>query len=185
MQLDQLLYQAILEEFGHGILLVTPDHQQVYANTQARNICQNLSPSSPGSPSIPSLVRYACKCLLQTQASSQGKRVVVDHSLSPQQLVTVRITARWLEVPKASAQSPEGPYILVILESSIPPEASVIRAVQPDYGFTPREAEVWSLARAGHTYREVAQRLFISLNTVKKHMKSALAKERSFSELVC
>ncbi|MBD2099423.1 helix-turn-helix transcriptional regulator [Leptolyngbya sp. FACHB-261] len=186
MDLDQLLYQAILEEFGHGVLIITPDNHLVYSNRQAHNICQQLASNDPHTPSIPKLVWYACECLIRAQADSPGKRVIVDYSISPDQKVTVRITARWLEVASAHSQNPtqghKGQHVLVILESSVPLDAEVIRAVRPDYGFTPREAEVWSQAKAGKTYRQIAEELYISLNTVKKHMKSALSKERCLEE---
>ena len=46
------------------------------------------------------------------------------------------------------------------------------------YGLTPREAEVWLLRRANRPCKEIAVDLRISLNTVKKHMKSILAKQK-------
>jgi DNA-binding CsgD family transcriptional regulator len=45
------------------------------------------------------------------------------------------------------------------------------------YGLTPREAEIWLLRRANYSYKEIADRLFITLNTVKKHMKNIYAKQ--------
>ena len=44
------------------------------------------------------------------------------------------------------------------------------------YGLSGREGEVWQLRQAGCTYGEVAQRLFISVNTVKKHVRNIRAK---------
>ena len=46
------------------------------------------------------------------------------------------------------------------------------------YSLTPREADVWQLRQQGATYQEIAQELFISVNTVKKHLKSILAKQQ-------
>jgi DNA-binding CsgD family transcriptional regulator len=47
------------------------------------------------------------------------------------------------------------------------------------YGLTPRQAEVWLLRRANYTYKEIAAELYISLNTVKKHMKDIQAKRET------
>ena len=44
------------------------------------------------------------------------------------------------------------------------------------HGLTPREYEVLSLLFEGLTYREVGQRLFIGLNTVKSYQKSLFSK---------
>ncbi len=178
---NSLLYQAILEGFNHGVLIVTQHNRLVYANSLARQICQGLAPNSAQVRSLPDLVWYACQCLVRAQADYQGKRVIVDYNVAPAQKVTIRITARWLEAKADATAAPEEASILVILESSMPVDSAIIWAAPPEYGFTPREAEVWSLARAGHTYRQIAQQLFISLNTVKKHMKNALAKEQSRS----
>ncbi|NEO62582.1 MAG: winged helix-turn-helix transcriptional regulator, partial [Moorea sp. SIO4G2] len=35
-----------------------------------------------------------------------------------------------------------------------------------------------SLKKANFTYREIAQQLFISINTVKKHLKNIYAKQK-------
>jgi DNA-binding NarL/FixJ family response regulator len=37
------------------------------------------------------------------------------------------------------------------------------------WGLTPRQGEVWWLRQCGCSYGEIAQRLFISVNTVKRH----------------
>jgi len=47
------------------------------------------------------------------------------------------------------------------------------------YGFTDREQDVWLLHRRKYTYKEIAKRLGITPNTVKKHIKSILAKQRA------
>ncbi|TVP67903.1 MAG: hypothetical protein EA342_07410 [Leptolyngbya sp. LCM1.Bin17] len=37
------------------------------------------------------------------------------------------------------------------------------------WGLTPRQGEVWWLRQCGCSYGEIAKRLFISVNTVKRH----------------
>ncbi|MCA9877055.1 MAG: tetratricopeptide repeat protein [Thermomicrobiales bacterium] len=44
------------------------------------------------------------------------------------------------------------------------------------FGLTPREAEILKLVAAGHANREIAERLFISVPTVKRHMSTILSK---------
>jgi DNA-binding CsgD family transcriptional regulator len=46
------------------------------------------------------------------------------------------------------------------------------------YDLTPREAEVWLLRRAHYSYKEIAAKLYITVNTVKKHLKSVYAKQQ-------
>ncbi|WP_063711906.1 helix-turn-helix transcriptional regulator [Nocardia sp. BMG111209] len=49
------------------------------------------------------------------------------------------------------------------------------RAAQSTWQLTPREWEVADLAARGLTNRQIAQRLFIGVDTVKKHLSRALA----------
>jgi len=51
------------------------------------------------------------------------------------------------------------------------------------YGLTPREAEVWSLHQAKLSYKEIAKNLYITVNTVKKHIKNIYSKQQSCWEL--
>src|SRR5690606_17304339 len=43
-------------------------------------------------------------------------------------------------------------------------------------GLTPREREVAELAGAGHTNREIAEKLAVSVSTVKKHLSATMRK---------
>lgn len=45
---------------------------------------------------------------------------------------------------------------------------------------TPRQTEIWKLKRSGHSYAAIAQHLFISTNTVKKHLKDIVTKKEFF-----
>jgi len=48
------------------------------------------------------------------------------------------------------------------------------------YGLTPRESEVWLLYRANYSRKEIAAELFISIDTVKKHLKNIKTKQDKF-----
>jgi DNA-binding NarL/FixJ family response regulator len=43
-------------------------------------------------------------------------------------------------------------------------------------GLTPRENEVLILVAKGYTYREIAEKLFLSVKTVQNHVQNILAK---------
>ncbi len=51
-----------------------------------------------------------------------------------------------------------------------------IQADVQKYGLTSREAAVWFFRQSNYSYKEIANKLFISVNTVKKHMKNIYAK---------
>ena len=50
------------------------------------------------------------------------------------------------------------------------------------YGLTPREVDVWELRLHNLSYGEISNTLYITENTVKKHVKSILAKQRSYGD---
>ena len=50
------------------------------------------------------------------------------------------------------------------------------------YGLTEREAEVWALKLRGKEYSEISDTLWISQNTVKKHVKNIRSKQRSYQD---
>jgi DNA-binding CsgD family transcriptional regulator len=56
------------------------------------------------------------------------------------------------------------------------PGRAPVPVVLAALGITPREVEVLALVAAGHSNREVAQRLFLSLRTVEKHVERVLMK---------
>ena len=52
----------------------------------------------------------------------------------------------------------------------------IVSAVPIDIGISPRETEILRLIAAGHSNQEIADSLFLSLNTVKKHTSALLRK---------
>jgi NarL family two-component system response regulator LiaR len=53
---------------------------------------------------------------------------------------------------------------------------SAVRISPADLGISPRESEVLHLIAAGHSNQEIADRLFLSLNTIKKHTSTLFRK---------
>lgn len=66
---------------------------------------------------------------------------------------TERVVVREVPVPTSA---PAGPFV---------PDETRREAL----GITPREMEILSLIAAGHSNREIAEKLFVSENTVKTH----------------
>src|ERR1051325_6959206 len=57
-----------------------------------------------------------------------------------------------------------------------PAEASGMLASACEIGISPREQQVLQLIAAGHSNQEIADQLFLSLNTVKKHTSTLFRK---------
>lgn len=83
-----------------------------------------------------------------------------------------------VEFKKISGQRRSVEVAGVILE----PLYTDIQADVQKYGLTCREAEVWFLHRNKYSYKEIADKLFVTINTVKKHMKNIYAKHYTYTE---
>ncbi|NEQ44092.1 MAG: helix-turn-helix transcriptional regulator [Leptolyngbya sp. SIOISBB] len=87
------------------------------------------------------------------------------------------VHASWVK-PKPAQPA----YILITVEDSQQIAQEILRDEGRAWRLTPREQEVWLLSRQGHTYGQMAEQLCITLNTVKKHMRSIHAKRRAVQD---
>ena len=60
---------------------------------------------------------------------------------------------------------------------------SIAIADAKKYNLTDREMEVWLLRRANLSYREIANQLYITINTVKKHLKNIYVKQQDINNM--
>ncbi|MGB3135452.1 MAG: helix-turn-helix transcriptional regulator, partial [Nodosilinea sp.] len=89
----------------------------------------------------------------------------------------IRARVQWLDFPAAPSS-----YLLVSLENKTRSahSSALLEAVQ--YSLTPREQAVWVLRRANCSYEDIAKELYITVNTVKRHLKNIYAKRREVTE---
>ncbi len=173
IQSDSVLLKGVIESFLDGILLVTEQGEWVQANTQARQICEQLTPNQSQPNSLPKEIWDVCQALIESRSWYPEQPVIIDSEITTSKSTTLRIRARWLNLDTISS-----PCILVILENQDHSLQSLIPEVDK-YGLTPRETEVWLRRKANYTCKEIAAELYISINTVKKHMKNIRAKQAS------
>jgi DNA-binding CsgD family transcriptional regulator len=171
--------QVVLENLPDGILLLTETGQPVYANLSAQKICGQLNPDTVDLK-IPLEIWHACQLVkhdrwpLSDQSTMLTSEIWVNQS---NQSTRFRIRVQWLP----GQQSPN--YFLVNLENC--QQANRERAISESnqYGLTDREAEVWILRRSGYSYQAIADQLYITANTVKKHCKNIHAKQKVYLDV--
>ena len=173
--LQAALLKGILESYVDGILILTAQGEWVQANDYARHICiqlrMNQSPAQFNR--IPQPIWQVCEALIESQSIDSDQPVIIESEITKAQFPTLRIRARWFRLAAI-----DRPYLLVILEDRRQSTHYLALTEADQYGLTPRESEIWLLRRANRTCKEIAAELFISLNTVKKHMKNILAKQK-------
>jgi DNA-binding CsgD family transcriptional regulator len=163
--------QGIVESLMDGIMILSDRGEVIHANGYARQLCrQMLSAETVHSPLPPQLWR-SCEALLESREMLPDQLVVIEDEIRIGESGTIRVRVRWLEEKRL-----DRPYLLVALEDQV--QSAQYRAIAEarKYGLTDRETDVWQLRRAGRTYKEIAAALYISEDTVKKHLKNIHAK---------
>ena len=165
-------FQGLIEGFIDGVLILTQQGQWINANNNARKICHILAPKPSQANSIPEEIWDVCQTLMESRSFYPNQPVIIESEVRTQQLRALRIRARWLDLEAFSE-----PCLLVILEDRYQSMQRTVIAESKQYGLTPRESEVWLLRRLDYTFQSIADQLFISLNTVKKHMRNIRTKQ--------
>ena len=164
------LLRAVVETWIDGILILTQQGQWVEANEAARDICAQLSQQQEQPSLVPVVIWKICQELIHSRTTFSQQPIVLESEILVEGSV-LRVRVQWF-----SLEETDRAYLMVILEDRHQSNLNRAIAEVDQYHLSPREAEVWLLYRTGHTYKAIAKELFISLDTVKKHLKSIRVK---------
>jgi DNA-binding CsgD family transcriptional regulator len=167
------LLRSVVESWIDGILILTDQGQWVEANEAARQICHQLSQSQSHATLVPETIWKICQELIHSRQAYPHRPVILESEIAVAELV-LRVRVRWF-----AAEETDRPYLMVILEDRLQSNLQRAIAEVDQFHLSPREAEVWLLYRTEYSYKAIAQALYISLDTVKKHLRSARAKQRA------
>jgi DNA-binding CsgD family transcriptional regulator len=175
------LLQAVIEGFMDGILIVSPKGEILEANSRARELCQHLS--TPGQ-TLPNSIWQVCEALIESQKLFPGQRIMPEAEGIIGD-VNLRIRVRWLNQNREDQDHlcQEFSCLIVTLEDRQQTLHDLAIADTQKYDLTTREAEIWQMRLQGHSYQAIASELYITQNTVKKHVKNILAKRRENDEV--
>ena len=168
------MLEAVLEGFIDGVLILNQQGGIVHANDSARRICQQLEEGASSVNSIPQAIWRVCESLIESSDLFNDNKLIIESEINWDNSATFRIRTRWLDLKES-----EQPYLLVTLEDRLQSTQNAALTDVKKYGLTHREAQVWLLRQAKHSYKEIAAQLYITINTVKKHMKNIYAKQQS------
>lgn len=173
---DNMLLQSVLEGITDGILILSDRGEWIYHNYYAHCICQQLNQSSESDsavmPRVPEAIWQTCKALIESRDLYADQPVVMESEIAPTQSNTYRIRVRWLTL-----DDPKHPYLAVLLEDRWQSSRNRALAEAILYDLSPRQTEVWLLRSAGFTYQQIAIELYVTLNTVKRHLRDIRVKQ--------
>jgi DNA-binding CsgD family transcriptional regulator len=167
------LLQAIVEGFVDGVLILSETGEWIHANECARRVCHLLSSERPDNNLVPQPIWQICESLIDSRELFPEQKLIIEAEIDGNNADVLRVRVRWLEL-----DDNHSPYLLVTLEDRNQSTHNTAIAEAKKYDLTPREAEVWMLRRANYSYKEIAAKLFITVNTVKKHLKNVYAKQQ-------
>lgn len=171
------LLQAIIEGFVDGVLILTQAGDWVHANERAGRICHKLCQAQSQNKSqeklVPQQIWHICQSLIDSRDIFPDQNLIIEDEIDTDDANTFRLRARWFAFEETSQ-----PYILVTMEDRLQSTQNAAFAEIKKFGLTSREAEVWILRRANYSYKEIAAKLYITHNTVKKHLKNIYAKQQ-------
>ncbi|HIK18074.1 MAG TPA: helix-turn-helix transcriptional regulator [Leptolyngbyaceae cyanobacterium M33_DOE_097] len=167
--------QSILmaEEGILGMVVLTETREVVDIDLGAQRIFNQIKTVSAQSERIPEEVWCVAQALIESRAIFPEHNWQIEFKFAASTALALRVQARWLVAPG------DHPYVVLLfleVKQSLR-ERALCEARKCN--LTARELEVWLLFQANHTYRQIADKLYITLNTVKKHMKNIHAKRRS------
>lgn len=189
-----MLFETMLDQLfpSQGLLLLSRSGQVVQSSPKARALCQALQIGTDSMPqksgpksgsksgqrcqdlwALPAQIRALCKSMLDSRNEFPTQRLQLHDEIDIDGEGCIHLNGEWVDWGEA-----EPTYLLITLENLA--ELSVQRATfdAHRYQLTARETDVWQLALQGLSYGDIADRLFVSLNTVKRHMKSIYEKRR-------
>jgi DNA-binding CsgD family transcriptional regulator len=152
-----LFQTSILQTYADGILLLTQEGKTVYFNETATLILKQVDCSLKELWAI-------CQSFLQTADSD----TIDEFELKP-----LRVRMRWL-----TCELLKIPCLLVILIDQNQTMQNLAIAQAKQLKLTPCETKVYALHRAHYSSSEIAKELFISVNTVKKHLRNIRQKQQ-------
>lgn len=167
--------QEIITELIDGILIVTEEGELIYANEGGRRVLESLN--SDRSHRLPHEIWHICQSLIRSRSLFPSQHWLIGSEILTDSAMTLHVRARWLNLDTI-----EQNCLLLTVEDQYQAIKNLAFEEAQKYGLTPREREIWLLHRSNSTYKEIATTLNITPNTVKKHMRSIHAKQKSLED---
>lgn len=165
---DFSILRAALEGLQDGFVIADQTGEIKKINAPAQRICDLLSAVNN---TLPAEVWRVCQAALKNQDVLSFQKVGLDAEIILPDQGAVRIRVQNIQLAQT-------PYLMVVLEDRQQTIRNKARSDAALFGLTKRETEVWQMRLHGADYSEISTTLWISANTVKKHIKNILAKQR-------
>jgi DNA-binding CsgD family transcriptional regulator len=179
-----LRYRASVEPMANsapGVLTLDRNGRVLSHTPSAARLLSELRTLDPPRTGLPVAIGMVANAVRRTLASASDR----NPNLVPKVRVRAR-SGRWLTLYGSLTEPSDGrpSETVVVIEPAKPEEVAWLNVAA--HGLSPREVEVVKLAVRGLSNRQISQTLFISENTVQRHLSNIFEKVgvRSRRELI-
>ncbi|MGB3296026.1 MAG: helix-turn-helix transcriptional regulator [Phormidesmis sp.] len=172
---DLSILRAALEGLQDGFIIARPTGEIEKINANAQRICTFLQKSRLKENVLPPEIWKICQSAIANQDVLSFQKIGIDAEIILPTLGAARIRVQNIRLAQT-------PYLLIVIEDRQQTVRNKALSDAALFGLTQRETEVWQLRLRGSDYGDISAALWISQNTVKKHIKNILAKRRSHEE---
>ncbi|MEH2121523.1 helix-turn-helix transcriptional regulator [Nostoc sp.] len=166
--------QEVIEGLEDGILILSKAGKVIHANASAHRLCCQFNQGNFNQNFVPPAIWNLCKSLVNSRYLFSDKLLILSDEIVLDKSNIFRIRVRLLDLDEF-----EVPCLLVTIENQYESVKNVALTEIKKFDLTPREAEIWFLYRSNYSYKEIANKLYITINTVKKHMKNIHTKRQA------
>jgi len=167
--------QEVIEGLEDGILILSQAGEVVHTNASAHRLCCQFNQDNCNENFVPQVIWELCESLLSGRYLFSDKLIILSDEIVLDKSNVFRVRVRLLDLDGF-----EVPCLLVTIENQYESLKSLAITEVKKFDLTPREAEIWFLYRNNYSYKEIATKLYITINTVKKHMKNIHTKRQAY-----
>ncbi|MGJ5632150.1 LuxR C-terminal-related transcriptional regulator [Nostoc sp. CALU 1950] len=167
--------QEVIEGLEDGILILSQAGEVVHTNASAHRLCCQFNQDNCNENFVPPVIWELCESLLSSRYLFSDKLIILSDEIVLDKSNVFRVRVRLLDLDGF-----EVPCLLVTIENQCESLKSLAITEVKKFDLTPREAEIWFLYRNNYSYKEIATKLYITINTVKKHMKNIHTKRQAY-----
>ncbi|MHC0062523.1 helix-turn-helix transcriptional regulator [Nostoc sp. UIC 10890] len=167
--------QEVIEGLEDGILILSQAGEVVHTNASAHRLCCQFNQDNCNENFVPQVIWELCESLLSSRYLFSDKLIILSDEIVLDKSNVFRVRVRLLDLDGF-----EVPCLLVTIENQYESLKSLAITEVKKFDLTPREAEIWFLYRNNYSYKEIATKLYITINTVKKHMKNIHTKRQAY-----
>ena len=170
-KLNHSFLESFLESFSDGVLILSRNGELLHANNSIYSITENYANLLAQTTLLNQEISHLYRLIIENPECYQQAPGFVASEIKLTRSNILKLRARKIQV----AAYPQ-PLIWISIEDQQASLNAQALVETEKYGLSDRESEVWQLRKAHCTYPEIAALLFISINTVKRHLRNITSK---------